>query len=181
MLAARPFLLFWGVLPEPMAVHWTVGGHPDGAMGKARAAVLLVAMPAPWAAVGALIIRFGRGPAVHIGALLGGVGALVAVVTWADVLANVHAPTWHQAGAAVVFGLIPAFVVGGAVTLVVWRLAPGTAGPPAPGPPSTGPRARRRRGPATSGGPGAGPRPWRSSASASPSSRSPARASSACR
>jgi len=105
-------------------------------MGKASAVVLLVGMPAAWAAVGALVIGFGRGPVVHIGALLGGVGALVAVVTWADVLANVHAPTWHQAGAWVLFGLIPAFVVGGAVTVVVWRLAPGTTGPPA----SAGPR-----------------------------------------
>ena len=142
LLAALPFGIFWGTLPDPVATHWSPGGQPDGSLSKSGAALLLVAMPAAWAAAGALIVRFGRGPVVHIGALLGGVGALTAVVTWAEVLANVHAPTWHHTGTAVLYSLIPAFAVGGAVTVSVWRLAPGTLPPvptaPRPGHPAPG-------------------------------------------
>ena len=34
LLAAivAPFVLFWGDLPNPMAVHWNLTGTPDGSM-----------------------------------------------------------------------------------------------------------------------------------------------------
>jgi hypothetical protein len=129
LLAAivAPFVLFWGDLPNPMAVHWNLSGTPDGSMPPlALAALLAVLFAAIWWAIGVAVSREpGEGPSFIAGLFF--FGALMAAVQWTAVLANRDIAEWRAAdefgwfqialvvGAGLLAGAIGWFLAGGRV------------------------------------------------------------------
>ncbi len=92
-----PFGLFWSSLPDPMAIHWGLGGEPNG---SAPPLVLLVLLVVLFIAMAVGVRRAaGRAPIEGASFVAGlfGVGALLAGVSWLSVLANRDVPQWTAA------------------------------------------------------------------------------------
>jgi hypothetical protein len=97
-----PWLLFWGDLPDPMAIHFDTGGDPNGSMARV---VFLVFTGLPVVVAGIVLARAVRHPTASAAPALAAtatfVGALEAVISLDLVLANRGVADWH----AVTFGL----------------------------------------------------------------------------
>lgn len=122
-LIVLPFALYWGDLPDPMAVHWDLGGTPNGALSPLALLLLLSALfvAIHWGVTQALIRTPYEAPSFIAG--LFGLGALLAGISWMSVLANRDQATWEAAdgmGLLEVAGvLVVAFVFG----FMGWLLA----------------------------------------------------------
>jgi hypothetical protein len=138
-LAVVPFALAWHRLPEPIACHWSLLGPPDGAAPRQTVLTLHVAAAVlawlvAWIATrpGTRIRAVGAacGLATFIGVLFG----LIAVV---EVIANLDAPTWHDAGplrlgiALVLGGASAAAAIASRAARSLEVAAPAPATPPA--------------------------------------------------
>lgn len=104
-------------MPDPIAVHWSLGGAPNGTMSLAASEALSTAMALLFWAVGAVMVRNARSwrvrrtVATYTAATLGFLGILEMLVLWA----NLDQPTWQDAtlpGWVVLLGLGGAAVVG---------------------------------------------------------------------
>jgi uncharacterized membrane protein len=100
ILALLPLWLFEVRLPEPLASHWNMRGIPNGAMSRAKLA-LIIAVFAGGAAVALSMAAFrrraGRGEITGLMAVASCVGGLVAAMSWATARANLDIATWKQA------------------------------------------------------------------------------------
>jgi hypothetical protein len=127
VLIVLPFLLLWSSLPDPMAIHWGVGGDPNG---YAPPVLLVVGLAAAHVAVSLSVHRVvavtpGEMPSFVAG--LFAVGGLLAAVSWMSVLANKDAGSWQGAdpvGWFEILGLLALALVAGAIG---WLSAGGTA------------------------------------------------------
>ncbi|HEY1551676.1 MAG TPA: DUF1648 domain-containing protein [Kofleriaceae bacterium] len=97
--AVVPFSIAWSHLPEPLATHWSLLGHPNGAMPRVTALALHAGF-ALLAAIGAFVVtRPGdhpRGIATGVGVATF-VGSLFAAIAVAVVIANYGAASWRDA------------------------------------------------------------------------------------
>jgi Domain of unknown function (DUF1648) len=109
LVATVPWVVAWSDMPDPVATHWDLAGHPDGHAPPAAALALLAAP----ALAGALVLAgvcAARGASVRRspaavapdGTALVGVGAaalggLFAVLSLGVVVANAGAASWRDA------------------------------------------------------------------------------------
>lgn len=121
-------------VPHPIAIHWGVGGEPDGsgplALTVVLTLVLTLAMPL-WIAVGVVPhVRRGERSWVYrmLGATSAGLGVLLAtLLTWTVAIQR-GLDSWTQAPS-IVPGLIVALLAGAAVTALAWALQPAQHAP----------------------------------------------------
>jgi hypothetical protein len=112
-----PSVLYGGDLPDPMAVHWSLSGDPNGSLPPL---VLVVGLAAGFAAVWVSVVLTVRRAPRDIGSLtagLYGIGGLLAAVAWISVRANRGVSDWGDAeplGWAGLGILLGAAVLGGA-------------------------------------------------------------------
>ncbi len=118
--AIVPAVVWWGRLPDPMATHWAISGHPDGSLarGAAIALVVGVAVVAGLSACALTLLR------VHAAGLIAGVGALFCWLAWSTILANEGAPAWRAASPLPLPVALPGIGLGILVAIFVWRGAP---------------------------------------------------------
>jgi len=127
VLIVLPFLLLWSSLPDPMAIHWGVGGNPNG---YAPPVLLLLGLAAAYGAISLSVNRVvaatpGEMPSFVAG--LFGVGGLLVAVSWMSVLANRDAGSWQGAdpvGWFEILGVLALALVAGAIG---WVSAGGSA------------------------------------------------------
>jgi hypothetical protein len=86
-----PFVL---TLPDPLAVHWTLSGHPDG-HGSATVDTLIVA--ACIAVLLFLLAVRSRGARLTVAPWAWGASFLLAGLQWAGMSANAGVADWHDA------------------------------------------------------------------------------------
>jgi hypothetical protein len=118
-----PFVLYWGDLPNPMAVHWDLGGNPNGSMPPVALLLILAVM---FAAIHSAVIRaLSRAPdeAPSFIAGLFGLGALLASISWLSVLANRDQVTWESAEGMGILELIGVLVVAVVFGFFGWMVA----------------------------------------------------------
>lgn len=97
VLIVLPFLLFWSSLPDPMAIHWGVGGDPDG---YAPPVLLVLGLAAVYVAVSISVHRVVAETPDETPSFVAGlfaVGGLLAAVSWMSVLANRDVGSWQRA------------------------------------------------------------------------------------
>lgn len=121
---ALPMLIYWGDLPDPMAIHWSFNEAPNG---SAAPIVLLVGMLVAYAAVWSGVVRSSRLspsqiPSFAAGAA--GIGGLLAAVQWATVLTNRGKEVWTSADGFGWIQLLVAAAIGIVAGYVGWLLAP---------------------------------------------------------
>lgn len=126
LLAALPYALAWGDLPEPMASHWGVDGQPDAAMSRALSLTVTLALVVVLGGLlsGLLARRSptgGRSPSPEGLALAAFLAALGVGIAWISVLANRSAPTWTQA-APLGRGIVVVLLAAAGVGLMGYRL-----------------------------------------------------------
>jgi uncharacterized membrane protein len=150
--ATVPYALWWPRLPDPMAVHWSIGGGSNGAMSKTAAAVIGILPASVCGLITAVLCLRGPGrsasgawPGAKAAAIIAGIGTLLAATSWSVVLANKDAASWHDAAhigfAAILVGLLLGAAVLAAVAwltrvrkMVTADVQAGfLASPPAPG------------------------------------------------
>jgi hypothetical protein len=109
LVATVGWVVAWSDLPDPVATHWDLAGHPDG-HAPPPAALALLAGPA---VAGALVLAgvcAARGAAAHrspaavppdgtalVGVLAAALGGLFAVLSLGVVVANAGAASWRDA------------------------------------------------------------------------------------
>jgi len=110
-LGVLPLLVGWSHLPEPVAIHWGIGGAPNNAWPKIATAFLPLGIVAVGLFTTSLFRIEGRptAEAVAMVGLMGGVG--VSLMT-SLVYLNWDAITWQQAGAFAWWHLVGVVVVG---------------------------------------------------------------------
>ena len=120
-----PFGLYWSELPDPMAIHWGVGGGPNGSAPPLLTLVgiagLYVAMVV--AVRGALARAPYEAPSFVAG--LFGVGSLLAGVSWLIVVANYGVDSWTFADEVGLLHLLVLLVIATVVGWFGWLLAGG--------------------------------------------------------
>jgi hypothetical protein len=125
---AAPLIIFWGDLPEPMAIHWGLDGRPDGSLARIGLLLLLGGVYlAMWVAVWRMAVRVPFDLA-SFAAGLAGVGALLAAVSWISVVANRDTADWTAAGDFTGIHIVVVFVAAVVVGFAGWRLAGGRSG-----------------------------------------------------
>ena len=102
VLLIAPLLLAWAWadrMPEPIAVHWDLGGAPNGTMSLAATLALFVAMALMFWAIGALMVRNARAWRVRrwVAAFTAGTLAYLGLVEVAMLRANLDRTSWHDA------------------------------------------------------------------------------------
>ena len=122
-LIVLPFGLYWGDLPNPMAVHWDLGGNPNGALPPLGLLVLLAAMfvAIHWSVSRALTLTPYEAPSFVAG--LFGLGALLAGISWLSVLANRGQATWETAEGMGLVEIGGVLIVAALFGFVGWLLA----------------------------------------------------------
>jgi hypothetical protein len=125
-----PMVLYWGDLPNPMAVHWGISGSPDGSLPPF---VLLLVLGggyvAVWWSVLQMILR-APGETASFTARLYGIGGLLAGVQWLAVIANRGASGWGDADPIGWTGLVAVPACAALLAGVGWLLAGGRAARP---------------------------------------------------
>jgi hypothetical protein len=139
--AIVPAVIWWDRLPDPMATHWGISGHPDGSMARGAAVALVLGVATVAGLSSSALALVGT----HAGGLVAGIGAMFSWLAWCTILANKGARTWHEASYVPVVVALPGIVVGLGAATIVWRAVPHRW--PAPGErrlPSEGLRADER-------------------------------------
>lgn len=92
-------LIHWSALPDPLAVHWSLDGRPDGSLPKRTALVpaLLLIAGSPLAALPGGGRAYAAGRAVRISPVTFS-GALVSAVSTLIVFRNLGGSVWTDAG-----------------------------------------------------------------------------------
>jgi hypothetical protein len=120
-----PMALYWGDLPNPMAVHWDLSGTPDGSLPPM---VLLVGVAgiyvAVWWSVLQMVMRSPSETASFTAGLYA-IGGLLAGIQWFAVLANRRAADWEAANAIGWFDLVIVLAEAAVLGAVGWALAGG--------------------------------------------------------
>jgi hypothetical protein len=109
-----------------MATHWSLSGHPNGAMGpSALTAIITVLVIAPCIGMGLLAFRKSaqRGEISPPMAIAGFIAGLMATVSWMTVRANVDAATWRDAAQLGVDKLVLSLSAGVVLAAVIARLS----------------------------------------------------------
>ncbi len=99
VLAVAPFLYAWDRLPEPIASHWGLSGPPNGALPRISVLAIHGGATALAAIIAWIVTRPGtrsRSVSATCG-LMTFIGSLFAMLGVAVVVANLDAPTWHDA------------------------------------------------------------------------------------
>jgi uncharacterized membrane protein len=139
LLTVLPAIALWSRLPEPVATHWNLRGHPNGAMPRVSAVGISLALACAGAALAALWTAVkprtaGVGVALLAGGLfLSGLGASTSLVV---ILGNLDAATWRQAASLGWARLAIMLVIPyglGAAGAVAGRLTEVSVPPPSPG------------------------------------------------
>lgn len=122
-LIVLPFGLYWDDLPNPMAVHWDLGGDPNGAMPPLALLVFLAALfvAIHWGVTQALLRTPYEGPSFIAGFF--GLGGLLAGVGWLSVLANREQATWEAADGIGLLELAGVLIVAAVFGFLGWTLA----------------------------------------------------------
>ncbi len=125
-VAVVPWLLWWSRLPDPMATHWTVGGHPTGHLGRPVALAVLAGVAC---ALALGLVAAARQLAAPV---LAFVGAVIAGASLGTVIANRDATSWRDAR--VVFPVVGVSLIAaaGAAWLVRAERGADDRGPLAP-------------------------------------------------
>jgi hypothetical protein len=126
---ALPMLIYWGDLPDPMAIHWGFGGKPNG---SAAPIVLLAGMVAAYAAAWFGVVRSShqsppQTPSFAAG--IAGIGGLLVPLQWMTVLVNRGKDVWTSADGFSWVQLVIAVAIALVAGYVGWLLAPRFAAP----------------------------------------------------
>ena len=97
-LIVLPFVLYWSALPSPMAIHWGLGGEPNGSAPPIVALVLLAGLNVAMTVAVRRVLSRTPAEAPSFIAGLFAVGALLGGVSWLSVLANRDVASWPDAG-----------------------------------------------------------------------------------
>lgn len=124
-VAVVPWLVWWSSLPDPVASHWDIHGHPNGHLPRLGLLVVLggVACVLAISAAGATHFASSLPRSVSGAPVLGFVAAVLATASAASVVANHDAASWEQADLGswwILFGL----AFGVIVALAVGRMQP---------------------------------------------------------
>jgi hypothetical protein len=116
-------LLVWSRLPDPVAIHWSLDGRPDGSAPLVVDAVLLAVVTAlvtllPLLAVG----RADRRTARTMLALSHGMGVFFILLRWSTIDRNLDVMVWTDAGAIGLLDLVVMFVIASPSALLGWWL-----------------------------------------------------------
>lgn len=126
---ALPMLVYWGDLPDPMAIHWSFNGTPNG---SAAPIVLLAGMLVAYAAAWFGVVRSSRQsppqtPSFAAG--VAGIGGLLAAAQWVTVLTNRGKEAWTNADGFDWIQLLIVAAIGVVAGYLGWLLAPRFEGP----------------------------------------------------
>lgn len=124
-LIVLPFVLYWGELPNPMAIHWNFAGDPDGSMPPL---VMLLTVAGIFAAVHLAVTRIvARAPYETPSsiAVLYAVAAVLGGVAWLPVLASRNQISWNDADSVGLIQITMLVVAAGAAGSAGWFLAGG--------------------------------------------------------
>lgn len=132
LLLVAPFLIYWSELPNPMAIHWGVGGEPNG---SAPPIVLVVVLAALLVGIvvavrRAVAVTPSEGPSFVAG--LFATTSLLVGVSWLSVLANRDAGSWEEAGSVTWGGIAVLLASALAVGAIGWWVAGGSSVPARP-------------------------------------------------
>lgn len=133
--ATLPFWLYHQRLPERLAVHWGLGGDPDGAMRLSLLLTLvlvLVVVPATVIAVLARRRRAQRGEIAAPMAIAGFIAALVAAMSWLTIATNLDVDHWREASRVGLLGIGAPVLLAAVLARSVSRLARGLESVAAP-------------------------------------------------
>lgn len=124
-----PFVVFWGDLPDPLAVHWGLDGNPNGTMPALGLGIgLIVVFCAIWWAAS----RAGRAHPEEAPSYAAGLwffGGLLAVIAWLTVLANDGVADWQAADEVSLVHIVATVGVALAAGVAGWLIAGGRFGP----------------------------------------------------
>lgn len=99
VLIIAPFVLYWSSLPSPMAIHWGIGGEPNGSAPPFLLLLILAGLYAVIVLSVRRVVAATPGEAPSFVAGLYAIGALLASGAWISVLANKNVDSWRVAGA----------------------------------------------------------------------------------
>jgi hypothetical protein len=91
VVAVVPWFVWWSRLPDPMATHWSLGGHPNGHLTRLLALTVLAGVACALALGLVLAVRQLAAP------VLAFVGVVIAGASFGTVLANRDVSTWRSA------------------------------------------------------------------------------------
>jgi len=130
LVSAIPLIAFWGRYPDPIAVHWSAGGAPNGSMPLVWHFVVIVGgIVLAW---GALVSSsFRRLPSSSVTAFVAFIMGLLAAVNAQILIFNLDAPSWEQADTMSIGWLIGVVAAGLAAAWIGWLLTGGAGGIPA--------------------------------------------------
>jgi len=107
----------WGRLPEPIAMHWSVAGRPDGSAVRGAGVALLLGVAVVSGLSSCALVLLGlRGAGA-----LAGVGAMFSWAAWCTIVANDGAATWSAAGSLPFQAVLPGVAGAAAVAVAVER------------------------------------------------------------
>ncbi len=128
--AALPLVVLRDRYPDPIAVHWSLGGAPNGSMPMAIYGPAMIGGMA--AALAALIAGSRRSlPSAPLTSFVAFIMGLLAAVNAQIVIFNLDVPSWEDAGHMTPVWLIGVVAVGLVSGWIGWLLAGGTEGVPA--------------------------------------------------
>jgi len=124
-------LLVWSRLPDPIAIHWGLDGHPDGSAPLVLDVVLMSVLTAlisflPLVAV----LRGDRRTARTMLALSFSMGALFVLLRWRTIALNLDVAVWTDAGPLSLLDLVLLLVVVTPIALLGWSLGGRHPDPP---------------------------------------------------
>lgn len=132
VLALVPYAIGWSDLPDPVATHWGLGGHPDGATSKTWLWVLPLALVALGLLISLLMRRDGK-PSAESFALVGLLGGMAVWTSTSVVLLNQGVSSWEQAASFDLWQIVGLVVIAGVTGWVGYLLGRGWFPPEAGG------------------------------------------------
>ncbi len=126
-LIVAPFGLYWSELPDPMAIHWSFTGEPNGSAPPILTLLLLAAIFV--AMIVAVRRVLSRTPAEAPSFIAGlyAVGAILAGISWLSIIANHEVSTWSAADEVGWLQIVILLIVAAGAGWVGWTLAGGRA------------------------------------------------------
>lgn len=127
LLAAMllPFALHWGELPNPMAVHWSLGNEPNGSMPPLGTLLVFGGVyVAVWWAVGRTLRTAPRDASSFVAGLFS-FEALLVGFTWVMIDANLGRQAWHAADGLDIRSFLGVLLAASVAGFLGWLLAGG--------------------------------------------------------